>query len=158
MSLGAVFVRARDGALYREPIWVFAEGFICFDEDEPPELVLWIDPAEEEPPLAALLTLSGKRLVAAHTVLRRVFGFGPAGDACSADVDSLAPQSDAQRVFPGSDPPDLKPARSFFFEVVGRPPRPTLDDGTERYPRRAGGTVFDWPATALDAKALEIPE
>lgn len=151
MSLAAVHVRCRDGALYRLPIWVFPEGFICFDDTEPPELVIWLPPQADPQPTAE----EGHQ--AARAILSRVFGFGASSEAHSAVVDSVAPQGDAHRVVPGGGM-ELAPARSFFFEVTGRPPRPTIAEGTERYPSRVSGTVFDWPATPLDAKALEIPE
>jgi hypothetical protein len=40
MSLGATFVRASDGYFYKEPILSGDNWFICFDEDDPPELVI----------------------------------------------------------------------------------------------------------------------
>ena len=40
MSLGPTYVRADDGEFYKNPV-IRGEGFfLCFDEDEPPELVI----------------------------------------------------------------------------------------------------------------------
>lgn len=154
--MSPVFVRARDGALYREPLWVFPEGFICFDESEPAELVLWSGLPPALAPEAGPVQ-DAAWLLAARVALRRVFGFGAADDACSAAVETLAFQGEAQRVIPGGV--ELAPARSYFFEMAGhRPPRPTIAEGTERYASRAHGTVFDWAPRGLDVTALEIPE
>ena len=40
MSLGPTFVKADDGKFYRDPTIRGEDYFICFDEDDPPELVI----------------------------------------------------------------------------------------------------------------------
>ena len=144
----SVYVRARDGALYKDPLWVFPEGFICFDDTEPPELVLWLD----------LKMLEAASAADVDAILRRVFGFVSSSELCSAVPGSAFLVARSQRVIPGTDPPQLNPADSYFFEAVARPPRPTINDGTERHASRVKGRVWDWPAGAYDASSLEIPK
>ena len=40
MSLGAIFIKADDNKYYKEPVIRGEDFFICFDENEYPELVL----------------------------------------------------------------------------------------------------------------------
>ena len=142
-------VRARDGAFYRDPLWVFPEGFICFSDDEPPELVIWLDPGNPE----------GPPPVSPVAILERVFGYGiTRRPLCAAVVDSLGAGPRTQRTLPGSDPVRWAPAQAYRFKMIARPPRPQLHAGVERYSRSYGGTVMDWPSSALDPLFLEVPE
>lgn len=154
------FVRARDGSLYRNPVWTFHEGFICFDPVDPPELVLWL------PPGATEKTRAQHNPVA---TLERVFGYGEQGGQmaapngrpiprCSATVDSIGFVGRSQRVLPGTDPWEWSPAIFYRFKVVSRPPRPTLHDGSERHASRVrGACVIDWPSSPYDALSLSVP-
>lgn len=153
MSIGSHYVRARDGALYKNPVLVFPEGFICFDETERPELVLWIKPGELSQEDA-----NGYAATAVE-VLRRVFGeYSHLPGGYGVDLMTLSPEAGiGDRVIPNTEPFQFAPAMSLFFEVSHRIPRPTMHDGTERYARQADGTVYDWPADPLDVHRLEMP-
>lgn len=150
MSLVSTHVRARDGALYKNPVLVFPEGFVCFDDQEPPELVLWIDEASAD----ARKVPDGLNPVA---VLERVFGVS-SGAQLDAVPESLRHHSFSLRIMPKTEPPDFRPAVSYFFELAGRIPRPTLHEGTARHASRVDGRVTDAPAGAYDVHQLEIPE
>ncbi len=41
MSLCPVYVRAVDGLFYKDPVICHYDWFICFDDDDPPELVVF---------------------------------------------------------------------------------------------------------------------
>lgn len=147
MSLVPTYVRARNGALYRNPVLVFEAGFVCFDDSEPPELVIWLERLEDV----------SFGLLEARAVLERVFGIRDGDKLLQIDVDleSIRGGSRAQRVVPGSDPWLFRPAKSFFFELAGRIPTPLLHEGTERYARRLGQAhVIDPPARAFDARGI----
>jgi len=139
MTLSSTYVRARDGALYKNPVLVFEEGFVCFSDHEDPELVVWRTGAK-----FALLE-------AAQELLSRRLGR-------SAAPSSVVLHSRSQRVVPDTEPWEWRPAISYFFQVVARIPRPQIHGGTARYPRRCPGLVLDWPQSPYDVAEIEIPE
>lgn len=144
MSL-PVYVRCRDGALYLNPILVFPEGFVCFDDTELPELVVWLDSSNlEAPPPVDVCEL-----------LRRLFGSYPDLEtACGAHVDSIKYHQRAERPVPESE--EFKPAIAYFFKVHARIPQPQVHEGTERYASRVAGAVLDWPASPYDPTQIEF--
>jgi hypothetical protein len=80
MSLGTTYVRAVDGKFYAEPVFrgVTSKGnrwYLCFDEDDDPELVLEITHGKEKPNalLPAFCRTDG-RLTTATEGGERVFG------------------------------------------------------------------------------------
>lgn len=129
----SVYVRARDGAFYLDPLIVFAEGFICFSHYTRPEAVLW------DPDVT-------KSRGALRSILDRVFVYG-------FEVDTAREAGRSLRVVPGSDPFDFKPAAAFTFEVTARIPVPQLYNGSARYPRLPV-KVYDWEASVDDATHL----
>jgi hypothetical protein len=131
-----VYVRARDAGFYRNPVVDFPEGFLCFDDESPPELVLWLDEAGTCPePLAVLK----RRLGPAHGA----FGI-------------RAPKG-AQRVVPGTNPPMFKPAAGFEIQLNRRIPQPRVHEGVERRTSRCGPCfVIDFPVHAMDAHELDV--
>lgn len=139
MTLSSTYVRARDGALYKNPVLVFEEGFVCFSDREDPELVIWLSGDDLRPHCDPSELLS-RRLGRA------------------AAPNSVVCRSRSQRVVPDTDPWEWRPAIGYFFRVVARIPRPQIHSGTERYPRRCPGRVLDWPQSPFDAAELEIPE
>ena len=143
MSLASTYARCRDGALYKNPILVFPEGFICFDDLEPPELVLWMPKGSAKvPPIE----------YAIETLERVLGGMG-------FDRETVRRNKLCQRVRPGTNPEVFTDAHSYLFTIAGRIPRPIFHDGTERHASRVRKCcVYDWPATALDASHIEIPE
>lgn len=40
MSMVPTYVRASDGRFYKNPVLTSEDGFICFDDNDPPELVM----------------------------------------------------------------------------------------------------------------------
>lgn len=144
MSQESVWVRARNGALYKDPVLAFPEGFICFDPVEKPELVIWLPLEEPEAPPPCNIV----------DVLYRVLGGNDVSPTFIAG--SLLHTQHAQRSFPGSDPPAWAPARAYSFTITRRIPTPTDHGGEERYPRRCAGAVIDFPANVCDVHELEI--
>lgn len=155
--MAQVLVRCRDGAFYLDPAWSLPSGFVRVREDGLGELVVWI-PADATPntPVAH----SGGLEVA------RAFGYGPDkgppgidSTPCSADLSTFDYLGRFERVVPGSEPWEWRPAIVYRFTLEHRPPRPHLHRGSHRYPARVHGTeVFDWDAHVLDVLALEAPE
>lgn len=43
MSLVPIRVHIGEGMVLEDPLILFPEGFICFDDDDPPEIVIWTD-------------------------------------------------------------------------------------------------------------------
>jgi hypothetical protein len=143
------FVRARDGALYKNPVVVFDEGFIVFDVQTPAELVLWV-PAQDS---AANLTRARD---AAQLVLDRVIGPGHWGniDGPRYHVRAVPTQSR-----PDMTPQVSKPAAEFFFMGTRRIPRPKIHDGIVKHASRLDGVVvIDYPSDPHDAKQLNTIE
>ncbi len=139
MRSDSIFVRARDGALYLDPVIVFPEGFVCFSSEEGPEVVLWLA-VDASPPADSFLRIS-------HLLGR------------SVNIASIDFNKRAQRVVPGSDPWEYRPAISYFIDIVARIPRPQRHDGTVRYERDCdGAAVMDWPAHRSDPHELDMPE
>lgn len=138
MSKVSTYVRARNGALYRNPLFLFDEGFVCFDHEEPPELVLW-KPKQTDPitPADALEIVFGER----------VQDEPPEWALIRGAVES-------ERVVPFTNPPIFLPAIAYFFTLFARIPTPTDHAGVERYASRIRGRVLDWPARASDARRL----
>ncbi len=140
MRSDSIYVRARDGALYLDPVLVFPEGFVCFSSRERPEVVLWLDDS-------GLCTLANGMARIEHLLGR------------AALMPSILFNKRAQRVVPGSDPWEYRPAISYFIDIVARIPRPQRHDGTIRYPRdRGAATVADWPMHRDDPNELDMPE
>ena len=143
MSLLPVYVRARDAAFYRNPLVDFPEGFLCFDDVEPPELVLWLDEQQQVGgqaiALPVVFAILAKRLGPEHGVKR------------------IGPARLAQRVVPGTEPPLFRPAVGFHLELTRRIPQPRLHEGSERRTSRSGNCfVLDLPAHPLDAHELAV--
>ena len=137
MSLVPMYVKCRDGSWYREPVLVFAEGFVCFDDEDPPELVLWLrDDGTHPDPMAVLEFVLGEN----HGVF------------------DLGPPRKSQRVVPGSEPFAFVPAAGFSFMLMRRIPVPTMDEGNERRLSRVGPCVnLDPPPHPNDPHELHIP-
>ena len=149
MSLASTYVRGRDGALYKNPVISFPEGFVCFDESEPPELVLWLPSTPHEK------TPDGD---VARAVLDRVFRFPEGVGFATVPHGGVACNGRSDRVIPGTDPLEFRPAIAFSFNLAGRIPRPVFHEGTERHASRLGrAAVYDFPATAYDALQLDVP-
>lgn len=146
-----VLVRARDGALYRSPVFIFREGFFRVPHElaveRRGELVLWLDPAkpsDQAPPHTPL------------AVLARVFR---AGERWCVNPAPIEYRGRAVREVPASDPPARLLSDAFSVPIVARTPRPLIDQGFERYASRCrGSVVLDFAGNAEDVHHLEIPE
>lgn len=135
-----IYVRARDAAFYRNPVVVFPEGFLCFDEVEPPELVLW----------GELETIRSLSVTEVMVVLARRFGI-------DHGVTRVGPTRLAQRPMPGLEPPLFQPAAGFYLDLHRRIPKPKFHDGSERRLTRAGDHhAIDFPAHPRDAYELYV--
>jgi len=140
-----VYVRARDASFYRNPLVAFAEGFLCFDEKEQPELVLWLDEHHLlqgqaiAPPV--VLAIVAKRFGVEHGVSR----------VSTARI--------AERVVPGTEPHLFQPAAAFHVDIQRRIPQPKFHEGAERRTSRVGDCfVIDLPAHSNDAHELAVSE
>jgi hypothetical protein len=103
VSLEATIVPFDDGKYYRDPVIGDESGdwYVCFDEDEPPELVI---KAERE---------GGCDLEAAKAILKEAgIEYG--------EIRSDGSQS--WRFFPADKWQSLLEARNYFFELEDLPP------------------------------------
>lgn len=140
--MGAVYIQARDGAFYRNPILSFPEGFIRFDDTGRPEIVLWVE--DSKGVLDAIETLG--------EVLVRIFGIEGVGLDFAGDV------SQGERQIPGIEPPHFHRAVGIFFGPLKRRiPRPQRHEGHERYVSRCKGVVIELPKHQRDAYEPQIP-
>ncbi len=142
----SIYVRARDGALYQDPVLSFPEGFISFNETGQTVVVLWLDKDDFEGlPQASVLG-----------VLRRVLRLGLSVSFSESSVICLGLSA---RCHPGADPSKPQNSIAFRFSLTARIPRPTLHAGTERHASRLRShIVLDWPASSYDTLHLEIPK
>lgn len=126
-----LYVRGRDGAWYRNPVHVFAEGYVSF---APLELVLWLDDEGRFPDPSAVLT--------------RELHDG----ANTTDVVDVS-----ERVVPGGSPPVKLPAVAFELQLSRRIPVPSCHDGDERRLTRVPKpfATLDPPAHPMDAHQLD---
>lgn len=142
MSEVSTYVRARNGMLYLNPILLADFGFVCFDDVEPPELVLWA-PApgvETITPAEALVRFLGERPA------NKPKGWGLM-NGCRI----------AERLVPFTNPQRFAQAACYFFVLTERMPMPTHSDGEERYASRLRGQhVIDMPASTDDYARIEI--
>lgn len=101
MSLGPTLVRAADGLYYQDPVFEGTDAagrrwFVCFDEDDPPELIVEVLKADQ-----AKRRQDQDRLqrTAAATILKATFPFAvsiaPArwASRCFGSVGKMAPAS-----------------------------------------------------------------
>lgn len=161
-----VFVRCRDGAFYVDPTWLLGCGYVrglervTVDgrERQRCELVVWLPQGSTDstPPPAGCFD-----------ELVEAFGYGNPAETMlapngrylrrsSAFVDSMGYRGREPRPLPGSEPVEFRPAIFYAFELLSRPPRPTLHEGAERYARGKGIVVLDMPASSSDARALDL--
>tara|TARA_R110000851_G_scaffold120002_1_gene248063 strand:- start:5453 stop:5818 length:366 start_codon:yes stop_codon:yes gene_type:complete len=102
-------------------------GFLCWDDTDPPEIVLWIHDGENVlEPMAEVEKMLGPD----H----------------GARLIEETPRT-SERVVPGTEPMEFKPAAAFFLEIDRRIPTPTVHAGCEqRYSRVRGEHVLISPA------------
>lgn len=134
MTEASVWIRGRDGAWYGDPLFSTPQAFICFDAQEPPEIVVWLNP--EPPPVEELLTAM----------------LGPDGWK-RVDVARVG-----SRFIPGdAHPREMALARSHYFQLARRIPEPHEAKGPERYLRNCeGGPHYGEAPHPRDAYELRI--
>jgi hypothetical protein len=98
VSLVSTYVYIGDGEFLANPTIRFPEGFICFDDDDPPEIVLR---------KATTTCADGKKILVRLGIPH----------------EDLEPQrSQGERMF-GRDVKSFAPARTYFFTLTGPLPR-----------------------------------
>jgi hypothetical protein len=134
----ALYVRCRDGALYRNPVLLFNEGYIGFGGGGKAELVIWSDMLDGLHP---------------KEVLDRLLG----SDGWTITI--LTGGKGKRRVPGGQDRRELD-AIVRPFALDRRIPRPRLNEGSSRYTHRleqGQGEVVDFPVDPRDASDAEHP-
>jgi hypothetical protein len=91
MSLVHTYVRAVDGQLYRDPVLRGDDWFICFDDDDPPEIVVAGSDREECAVRAHRLVASIGRNVRLHSSRSSRSFAGKFRQACAFWFDLTAP-------------------------------------------------------------------
>lgn len=129
-----VYVRCRDGALYKNPLLIFKEGFATFvDDNGSPrlDLVLWVT----DPPVRQL------------AVAERIFG----------QVFFLRDNRVVERGVPFSKPVEYRQAEVVSLTLVRRIPRPKHHEGTERFVGRIpkGSLLVELVHSPMDAREIE---
>lgn len=99
MSLVSTYVRADDGKLYKNPVLSGEGWFICFDDDDPVELVVTVE----------------SKITDAVKFLQSL-GIFP--------QDISRPSKGASRIFNGK----FEEARSWFFEINKRIPHKLITE------------------------------
>lgn len=142
MTSDNVYVRARDGALYRNPVIVIPEGFICFGGGERPEIVVWRVGD-------GLCPEDGARVLLHRTL--SIWGVA---------TQSMTSKPELERIRPGSEPEVWTPANSYLFDLSMRIPIPSMHDGIERYAGRLHESeeLIDMPSHSLDVDLMNVPE
>ena len=120
MSLVGTYVRATDGNLYEDPVLRGDGWFVCFDDDDPPELVL--DRAKGLNPHAVLegANIGYKKLRLAADYAWR--DFAHEGDKFAGCLAATGPQY------------DFRLAMAYFFELTRAldPKHITAHDGCSK--------------------------
>jgi len=118
MSLVSTYVRADDGKMYKNPVLEGDGWFICFDDDDPVELVV-ADESGIQEPMSFLKSIGINR--------PKMMGKG---------------QRCGSRVFKGQ----FKPAKCWFFEITENIPATaiTRHDGTVLRSEIFQGVVYDF--------------
>jgi hypothetical protein len=109
MSLVPTYVQALDGRFYENPVLEGPGWFICFDDDDPPELVLTEGMARNGPPEHFL-------------------------NVARVNGGNFRKASRSHRMFGKS----LRPAASYFFDLRGPIPVPSRFDAVHDKPRGDG--------------------
>lgn len=130
-----IYVRCRDGALYKNPLVVFREGFLTFVDDESfarADLVVWV----------------AKPVVIRKELVARLFGA----------TQFLMNDRRCERVVPFSKPHEYRAADVVSVVLTRRIPRPKHHEGTERYMGRLqkGSLLVELLADPRDAKEIEV--
>lgn len=123
MSQQAVYVQALDGLLYKDPIISGNNWFVCFDDTEPPEIVMKRYGSTTEK--------SARRM--AHTLL---LGAGIGFEL--GEINSLK----NGRSFPPTWKP--APASSIFFKLLAPIPVPRDHGGVKIKPSLIAGAIIFW--------------
>lgn len=122
MSIGPTFVKAYDGYFYQDPILRGDGWFICFDEDEPPELVI-ADTCKRKP--SEILDAAGIKYarIRPHIAAGRIFSKG----------------SDREGV-----PLDLRDSHSYFFDLKRALNPKLITENSGRHKKPGFGTFYDF--------------
>ncbi len=121
MSQSRVFVQALDGLLYSDPLIVGSDWFVCFCDDEPPEIVM---------KRSSNTTEKSARRKAHMALTEAGLGFE------LGEVNSLKDG----RSFPPSW--KAKPASSIFFKLLAPIPVPRSYGGVKIEPARVNATMY----------------
>lgn len=112
MSIAHIKVQCSDGRMYDDPHWRSSEFFICFDDRDPPEVVI-----------AKPKNLTHKEAVKLAKNALAFFGF-------NAEIIESSYNGAASRFLPKDPtstrvtPRSFRPAFSFFLRLKGPPPPP----------------------------------
>jgi len=141
MSLGSHFVRAVDGKWYEQPVFQRPEvWFLCFDEDEPPELVIRVLQAV---PCDDWETINVARIIA-NTAMLVTF---------RKEVPMRFRSTYAGRMFATIHDPTrhvMFPAVSFFLSLKDRIPVPDVHAGPVLEGDKPWTTGSSMAATYID--------
>lgn len=113
MSLGPTFIQAADDLWYREASYRGEGWFLCFDEDDPPELVV----------------AKGGKLTAEEILEQRGIAYS-----------HLRPHVTGLRCFDWESFGDYRPSRAYFLRITAPPPKPDQWEGdpSEKRPEEQG--------------------
>lgn len=120
MSLVSTYVQAVDGKFYRNPTIREKDWFLCFDDEEPPELVVKD---------SLLKTKKPWKILNEARIKHKPEGYQPwKGDRS------------AGRLFGGK----FHPGTGFFIEITARIPVPTHHDGIYDEKPKKQGVYYAW--------------
>lgn len=134
----SVFVQARNGAYYEDPILIFPEGYAWVDQNGMLELVLWLN--------------NDRTLAQPETVLDRAFGMH------RYEIYEERLSNAIPRLIPKTNPVQFAYGASVLFSSSGRIPVPHgFGSLGVRRVRDKSAHVIGYPAHADDLKEMELP-
>lgn len=138
MSIGPTWALCNDGKFYKEPVWRGENFFLCFDEDEPPELVIK-KPSKLTLALAKSMALEILKMLGIEADIREDTYFGGGSRCFTKELNGF------------------HKAFRFFLKITERPPPPHEYRGTPTDDRsKLDGTFYHF-GTDLQAVLFGNP-
>ncbi len=118
MSLSYIDIKCSDGKTYRDPCWRAPGYFLCYDDNDPPELVM-LKPRALTPEKALSMAREALEQLGLHANI--IVG------SYSGESHRFMPEDVTKKRVTSAH--DFKKCFRFFLEVLELPPPPNLHSG-----------------------------